>query len=745
MRTSIVVASALLMTSGVVAQLRFSTVSKLSDSATVERSIKNISDEELFSALRTDVQGLQEALASARVQEMRKAYELWGTYWSSKQQPAYITQDRQFLLDTEMLRSYEAAKRYASKHPEQRDSILARAALLKRNIVRTWGDVVVEFGSDVDFNREIGQSAKYGFHYWSWSRPLLTAYLLTEDQSYLAKFDEYFHRWYVQRNSITRGFPELDVVYYELGLGTRNRVFIEYYLFPFKTRSWQTHERLLKTFLGAARWLYELEQHEGYRPGNWQIHGSYMLAQIALVFPEFKESDEWLRIALQRLQEHLERDFFEDGGHSERAPRNYTLATYLCFRNLSELLTSYKVPGDLPNKIRQRTGATIDWWITMITPTGEVPAINDSHRGLFPTFVLEDGADIFQKPYVVGVLKNIFGSRSVAEPVELPSYTSRNMPASGFSIMRTNWSRDALYMNINYGAWQGGHTHYDLLDFEIYAYGEALAVDAGIGLTYDDPLYIPWYRSSRAHNMVTVNDENIDREHSKGTNIVWSSGTLLDYFSGEHDGYAKKGIRHQRQIVFVKPHYWIVMDDVKCEKGGDTLSWYLHTPSALEKTTGGFKTSSAPGLSVMPLMPYSGVRFGKGMAASTADVTPGKTASINWMTLDQLTVEGSSHRFAVLLAPYRRDPDAVKAIPISNTHVRIEGPGFVDDLFVSPHLLGEGGVETDARCLLIHRLLDGKETASIVEGTYMKLQGVEVWRSEARTSTEIELTKKTVK
>jgi hypothetical protein len=73
-----------------------------------------------------------------------------------------------------------------------------------------------------------------------------------------------------------------------------------------------------------------------------------MLAQLAMVFPEFRESSSWLSLALQRLEEHLRQDFFEDGGHSERAPRNYTQATYLTYRNLYYLLSTY-----LPKKDAQ--------------------------------------------------------------------------------------------------------------------------------------------------------------------------------------------------------------------------------------------------------------------------------------------------------------------------------------------------------------------------------------------------------
>lgn len=716
-------------------QLKFSQGSGLANPEYVERSVKNISDEDLFGALRADIPGLREILRTQRHDTVR-AYELWGLYWASKRQPKYITQDHQFLLDTEMLKNYEEARSYAAKHPAERDSILVRASLLKHNVIRTWGDAVIDFGSVVDFNREIGQSGKYGFHYWGWSRPLLTAFVLTEDQSYLAKFDELFHRWYEQRNSITRGFPELDVVYYELGLGTRNRSFIEYYFLPYKHRTWRTHERMLKTVLGSARWLYELERGEGYRSGNWQIHGSYMLAQIALVFLEFRESEEWLRMALQRLQEHLTRDFFEDGGHSERAPRNYALATYLSYRNLSFLLTTYKVGGDIATQIRQRMGNTIDWWVSMIAPTGEIPAINDSHRGIFPAFILQDGAEFFRKPYVYGVLSALFGIEPQRTPLVLPSFVSRHMPASGFSIMRSDWSRDALYLNINYGKWNGSHTHSDLLDFEIYAYGKALAVDAGLGLTYDDSLYIPWYRSSRAHNMVTVNGQNLERETSEGKQVVWSSGKMLDYFAAEHDGYARLGVHHRRQIVFAKQHYWLVIDELKCEKEGDTLSWYVHTPAPLQRDDKRYHSITAPGILVIPVVGLERSRMGKAMAASTSNLSPGKTEEISWLAFDQITSAASTKRFVVLLAPYRQSPESVSCATISETHFRVTGTGFTDDLYVSSIPVNDGVTETDARCVFIHREDGQPMRVSLVEGTTLRINGREVWKSDNRVSME---------
>jgi len=717
------------------AQAIFSDSSALKDPRYLDERIKNITDKDVFTSLhfeRPEMHRIRDAVQDVNFQS---AYNAWAAYWADKKQPSYITQNYQLLIDTDLLMSYDEMLAYASKFPEERDTVITRAEAILRNEIRTWGARVEKFGPVVDFNREMGRSGKYGFHYWMWSRPLNTAYVLTRDQKYLEKFDELFNQWYEQRNSITRGFPELDVVYYELGLGVRNRMFIEHYVLPYEKRSVKTHERMLKTMLGAARWLYELQKWEGYRAGNWQIHGAYMLAQIAMVFPEFKASRDWLEIALQRLEEHMMQDFFEDGGHSERAPRNYTLATYLSYRNLYYLLTMYKVREDLAQRIRQSMGKTIDWWIAMLAPTGEIPAINDSHRGLFLIGILRDGAEFFGKPEVYGVMKNLFGINEHQNTL-LPSFTSRHMPASGFTVMRTDWSPDALYMNINYGPFSGFHTHNDMLDFEIYAFGKALAVDAGIGLTYDDTLYIPWYQSSKAHNMVVVNDRNIERKEIKGEHIEWSSTPSLDYFSGDHRGYAFMGVQHRRQIVFVKPHYWFVLDDVTCQRDGDTLSWYFHSPTRLISFPRGFRSISAPGIVVLPASADLTLAVGTGLSASTVDKTPGATQEVNWVRFDQRTSHGSVRQFPVLLLPFESEPQLVEAVQNSSQQFILKTDLFTDKLYFPNGSYDDGEIATDARFLQVRSTSGVPETYSIVHGTYLRYQGKEMWRSPTPASSD---------
>ncbi len=724
----------LVFSSFVLAQLSFSDGSRLKDARYFENQIKNISDEDLFRALNLNRPELTTILLAVRKRDFQASYNAWAAYWREKQQPKYIVQNYQLLIDTDLLKSYNEVREYASLQPVEKDTILKRAEKILQHEICPWGDVVFKFGPRVDFNREIGNSAKYGFHYWGWARPLNSAFVLTGNQKYLVGFDELFNQWYEQRNSITGFFEKLNVVYYELGLGIRNRVFIEHYLLPFNGRTWQTHEQMLKTILGAARWLYELQQWEGYRPGNWQIVGSDMLAQIARVFPEFRESAAWLDIALQRMKEHLDEDFFADGDHSERAPRNYTLLTYLSYRNLHYLLHAYNVRTDFAHQIRESMGKTIDWWLAMLAPTGEVPAINDSHRGLFPLGILQDGAEFYQKPEVNGILKNLFGVE-VNESIQFPPFTSRHLPASGFTIMRSDWTRNARYMNINYGKFSGFHTHNDLLDFEIYAYGKALAVDAGLALTYDDPQYISWYQSSPAHNMVVVNDENMERKDIEGENVAWHSLDSVEFFAAAHRGYTKFGVHHRRYIVFIKPRYWVVFDRLNCKQEGNTLSWYFHSPTHLIPSGLGFQSSSFPGILVLPANAGLNTRTGKGFASSTDDLTPGKTQEIDWIAFEQKTAAASICEFNILLYPFRSKAPELEFTGNSAYDV-VRTSEFTDHLYLSAAYYDDGEVATDAVFLFIHENANGTMTFSLIEGTYLNYKGKNVWFSPTKSSTE---------
>ena len=711
------------------AQLRFAGL--LSDSAYVADRIRTISDADLFSSLRFQGSALAPVARQLKRGDTLRAYSEWGKYWRSKKQPRYVTRSVGYLLDTEMLTAYEDFRSAAGK--EERETTTVLAGKILRNQIRPWGLKEVDFGPVVDFDRDLGESGKYGFHYWWWARPLVSAYVLTNDARYCTKFDELFARWYDQRNGIRRTIPDFDVVYYELGLSARLRVFLEQYLLPRERSDVRFHERMLKVFLATGRWLHALEEGEGYRSGNWQIHGAYTLLQLGVTFPEFAESGAWLATGVRRLREHLQQDFTDDGGHSERAPRNYTFATYLVYRNALFLLEKHRQEQEFASVIRERMGKTLEWLITMVTPTGDVPAYNDSHRGRIPVDVMQDGAIRFNRPDVHAVLQRLLRVTPPGIAVALPAFTSRNMPSSGFAVMRSDWTREARYLSVNYGPYGGPHTHNDLLDFELYAYGVPLAVDAGIGATYDDPLHEEWYRSTRAHNMVVVNGRNIRREGNRGEDVLWATTPPVEFFAASHRGY--EGIRQRRAILFVKPDYWIVDDQVEGARETDTLSWYLHTPTRVLPYQKGFQSTSSPGITILPAQTDLHTGVGQGWAASASDPLPARTELVSWVRFDQTGKKDTLSRFTMLLAPFRSGALKSSFQGFPDGRVVVTGPTYTDEIRFGPSTDPAALVQTDGAALWI-RKRPGRYHFVVIDGTFLRYAGKEIWTSSERASHE---------
>ena len=226
--------------------------------------------------------------------------------------------------------------------------------------------------------------------------------------------------------------------------------------------------------------------------------------------------------------------------------------------------------------------------------------------------------------------------------------------------MRSGWDRDALYMVINYGAWGGGHSHNDLLDFSMYAYGKPLALETTRWGSYDNPLN-HYFRSPRAHNQVVVNDAPLDRVNHRGEDVEWVSGKEVDYFSARHRGYEKEfGVILERRIVFLKPRYFLISDTILETERHHAYTWYLHAPF---RWKAGKRTSVAggdPGLQVVPARP-SEIRYVRqGVSYVESDGAPHPYPNRYWIGFQKWI--SSRNQFSIEL---RRCPGAIPKDPVT--------------------------------------------------------------------------------
>src|SRR6266508_4122692 len=156
---------------------------------------------------------------------------------------------------------------------------------------------------------------------------------------------------------------------------------------------------------------------------------------------------------------------------------------------------------------------------------------------------------------------------------ETPHEISKGFRSSGYFVMRDGWRRDSSFVLIDcgpHGAEIGcGHAHSDALSIEFASGGVTWLVDPGTFVYAADPKTRDEFRSTAAHNTVTVDDQpqsipsglsGPSRPFSWRTaakcqlrEFVEHSGAM--FFQGSHDGYERlrDPVTHTRSALYLKP------------------------------------------------------------------------------------------------------------------------------------------------------------------------------------------------
>ncbi|MER7332781.1 MULTISPECIES: heparinase II/III family protein [unclassified Micromonospora] len=523
-----------------------------------------------------------------------------------------------------------------------------------------------------------GRSGLYGFHYLSWTDPLVQAYALTGKRRYADRFAAILDDWYAARDQVRGEWPGLDVVWYTLGVASRSHVLMRALHTLGRELSEKSWHHLVATLLGGARWL--AEEHDTFRHGNWQLAGCAVLAEIAGFLPEFTEAASWAAVARERLHEHLALDVYADGGHYERSP-SYHL---MCLAGLQNAALR-----DESLRTHPRLRAMHDWLLAMATPDGVIPPFNDSHL----TYVAEPllrGWHLYGDPTYLAVARRHLPPERITEilawlaPRDLPAESPQVAPAgsvllpqSKFAVLRAGEHHGVVNCGPYIEHELESHSHHAALDLVLWGHGAPLAWEAGGPDSYDDPRYQDWYRATRAHNTVRVGERNVGEDHDARIDLHLTL-PACDVLVAAHTGW---GAPHRRTVVLLRgePTYWIVEDDYPA----GPYAWRL---GALRTWRGdpatGLHGGGGPALLVLPVEAPEAVHTDTG-PTRIPDGDGGSAPA----TLHGLTLTYPAGRARHLLVPYAGARPAVRVAesgPVLRiTHdqgVDLMGRGFLTRL-----------------------------------------------------------------
>ena len=292
---------------------------------------------------------------------------------------------------------------------------------------------------------------------------------------------------------------------------------------------------------------------------------------LAGAYLDFKFSANWYLEGKRILLEEAREQILDDGGHYEKSPMYHSIVVedYLDIINLI-ISNDIKIDDMELSFLKSQTTKALNYLNHIVMPDGDIPLFNDAAFN-----IASHPNDIFD--YAKNVL---LYSRDT-------NHSSHNILAlalSGYYIITAKDSKCIIDCGSVSPVYQPGHTHCDVLSYELSIKGMRVIVDTGV-YDYDTSLSREYSRSTKAHNTLEIDD--MEQSELWGSFRVARRSNILDVslveykegdfrFSGSYAPYWSRHGRifHNRQLSFVNES-WKIIDTVNGD-GYHKINNYIH-------------------------------------------------------------------------------------------------------------------------------------------------------------------------
>lgn len=367
----------------------------------------------------------------------------------------------------------------------------------------------------------------------------------------------------------------------------------------------------------AAAWIQAHARHierylSYYYSPNTHLTGEALgLFYAGTVLPRVAGAKRWRRTGARILVDELERQVLPDGVYFEQATcyQRYTAEIYLHF-----MVLAARTGITLPQRVGDRVQRLLDALLRLCGPDGLLPVIGDDDGGALTRMagratndlsgVFAVAAAFFGRADYAWAAHGpqpetawLLGSAGVAAfdalaptPPTVPP--SALLPDGGYAVMRASWRCDAHQLIADAGPLgcpvSGGHGHADLLAVQCHAFGIPALVDPGTGRY---PVADGWrrhFRETAAHSTVEI--DGLSQAETTGPFRwrarpaarvrAWETNDGYDLLDAEHNAYARlpDPVTHRRRVLFVKPRYWVVVDDLAGAEEHAVVARYQFAP-----------------------------------------------------------------------------------------------------------------------------------------------------------------------
>ena len=367
--------------------------------------------------------------------------------------------------------------------------------------------------------------------------------------------------------------------------------------------------QILQRMYEETRWLqmYIKAMVDGRHNGGCSWIGTML--DVCAVLDDFAVSDKWLEYNAQLLDQYIDEAFYPDG---------------MCI----ELTTAYSLgvahqTQRMAYAMREQAGfeaakPKLEAMITCMTafgkPTGRVPCFGDCYAGYATSAAYKPLLEHLDLPWAGRMIKGEGG------PV--PPFLVWPEPGQeqwcGYYAMRSDWTKDAVFMMIDCGPWGTSHQHGDKLSFAVTAHGADFIIDPSPTRYHNNEpdRFLSRQNNGFLHNNITVDgvDEymNCPREAKEPLENTWEHGEHYTLFAGSYSFAPVKQADWERRVVFADKSCWLLQDVISSPEGeGHLEAADIEQNFQFEKDTeiefqGNMTVATAPNGARLVLMPLAG-------------------------------------------------------------------------------------------------------------------------------------------
>lgn len=237
-----------------------------------------------------------------------------------------------------------------------------------------------------------------------------------------------------------------------------------------------------------------------HRTHNWLIMEMNGLAQIGILYPQFRDAPAWKAYAFDRLVAEFGNQVYPDGFQFELTT-NYHQVVIGNYETLWDVCDVYDEPA--PPAFRAGLAPMHAVNVGLMMPDGRLPDLNDG-RWAEVAPLLSRAVDRYPER------ADFRWAATRGQAGTPPAAPSLAFPYAGYYVSRTGWTLDAVWALFDGGPFGFAHQHEDKLNLLLHAYGWLLLTEGG-NYAYDSSEMRRYVLSTRAHNTIRVDGHDQNR------------------------------------------------------------------------------------------------------------------------------------------------------------------------------------------------------------------------------------------